>query len=67
MELWKTSDDFASLAERRGVVAMKIERLLLIRSLIGEWNPQCRADYQVLCEEERVLIERMNELRLALV
>jgi hypothetical protein len=60
MELWK--DDRVSVAKRRGKVATRIERLLLIRSLVGNWTPERRAEFAALREEERALLERMGQL-----
>lgn len=60
MELW--TDNRVSVAKRRGEVVTRIERLLLIRSLVGNWTPERRAEYAALREEERALLERMGEL-----
>jgi hypothetical protein len=60
MELW--TDNRVSVAKRRGEVVTRIERLLLIRSLVGNWTPERQAEYAALRDEERALLERMGEL-----
>ena len=61
MGLLHIPEDHASLAKRRGEITTRIGRLLLIRSLVGTWTPQRRAEYVALCEEERTLMARMGE------
>jgi hypothetical protein len=65
MEPWMATDDFRSLAEladRRKEVALKIERVLLIRNLVGDWNPERLMEYRSLCDEELALIRSMDAL-----
>ena len=62
---WAVPDTLALAHRRRREVIAEIKRLLVLRDLIGDWAPDHRARYLVLCEEERILIKRLRELSLA--
>lgn len=63
MTEWTTTPDPLALTlRRRAQVIAEIKRLLVLRDLIGDWTPDHRARYLVLCEEERILIKREREL-----
>jgi hypothetical protein len=62
MAPWDGSDTLMSLAEQRGDVALRIQKVLVRRDMIGDWTDELRAEYRSLCEQEQRLIMRMDEM-----